>query len=386
MSPDPFGAECMNESSQSSTAAMVSSGESGSAGDSAADSSDSPGPSTGIVVVPEHLPVIVAAGEKPARQGLFTRLIHMLTRRGKSTIRAELTEALEEIGSALPGSFSASERALLQNVLKLRELRVDDVMVPRADIDAVDADDTLADLIVAFRAAGHSRLPVFEDTLDNIIGFVHIKDALQRLTEETPVQRDAEKPGLPVKMLSSALKKKIGTEHIARKVLFVPPSMPVQDLLQQMQATRVHMAIVVDEYGGTDGLVSIEDLLESVVGDIEDEHDEDDGPLVRKISEGVYVADARVELMELQQDLGPDFDPGQHIEEVDTLGGLLFNLEGRVPVRGEVITRFKGFEFEVLAADARRIKRVRIVTRKRATRARPQRETETRSEATPEKS
>ena len=294
-----------------------------------------------------------------------------LTNRGKSTIRAELTEALEDIGTALPGSFSASERALLKNVLKLRELRVDDVMVPRADIDAVDADDTLADLILSFRNAGHSRLPVYEETLDNIVGFVHIKDAMQKMTEEVPVNRDAPKPGLPVKMLSSTLKRRIGSENLARTVLFVPPSMPVQDLLQQMQATHVHMAIVVDEYGGTDGLVSIEDLLESVVGDIEDEHDEDDGPLVRKIDEGTFLADARVELDELREELGPDFDPGEHIEEVDTLGGLLFSLEGRVPVRGEVITRFKGFEFEVLSADARRIKRVRIIVKKRASRAKP---------------
>jgi CBS domain containing-hemolysin-like protein len=254
----------------------------------------------------------------------------------------------------------------------LRELRVDDVMVPRADIDAADADDTLADLIISFRSAGHSRLPVYEDTLDNIIGFVHIKDALQRLTEERPAVRDGSSPGVPVKMLSTALRRKIGTEHMVRKVLFVPPSMPVHDLLQQMQALRLHMAIVVDEYGGTDGLVTIEDLIESVVGDIEDEHDEDDGPLVKKTAEGTFVADARVELTELREVLGPDFDPGEHISEVDTLGGLLFNLEGRVPVRGEVITRFKGFEFEILAADARRIKRVCIVVRKRASRARPQ--------------
>ena len=339
--------------------------------DKAASDSAGSNPSTEIVPFAETMPVLDAAPAKRTGSGLFARVREALTNRGKSTIRADLTEALEEIGSALPGSFSVSERALLRNVLKLRELRVDDVMVPRADIDAVDADDTLADLILSFRKAGHSRLPVYEETLDNIIGFIHIKDALQRMTEEVPVDREAAKPGLPVKMLPSTLKRRIGAENLARTVLFVPPSMPVQDLLQQMQATHVHMAIVVDEYGGTDGLVSIEDLLESVVGDIEDEHDEDDGPLVRKIDEGSFLADARVELDELSEELGPDFDPGEHIEEVDTLGGLLFSLEGRVPVRGEVITRFKGFEFEVLAADARRIKRVRIIVKKRAPRAKP---------------
>ncbi len=330
-----------------------------------------PTPSTEIVPLAQTLPQAPVAAPR-ARPGLFAWLRELLTNRSKSTIRADLTEALGEIGTALPDSFTANERALLRNVLNLRELRVDDVMVPRADIDAVDADDTLADLIISFRSAGHSRLPVYEDTLDNIIGFIHIKDALHRLTEERPAERDdTKRKGVPVRMISTALRRKIGAENLSRKVLFVPPSMPVQDLLEQMQATRIHMAIVVDEYGGTDGLVSIEDLLESLVGDIEDEHDEDDGPLVRKVDETSFIADARVELTELQNELGPDFDAGAHIEEVDTLGGLLFDLEGRVPVRGEVITRFKGFEFEILAADARRIKRVRIVAKKRAVRARP---------------
>jgi CBS domain containing-hemolysin-like protein len=372
----------MNDSDHPSIAAEGPHHETGSQADDAADPPDRSAPSSEIAAFDDVPPDTMPARRKPERQGLFMWLREAIANRGKSTIRAELTEALEDIGSALPDSFSASERALLQNVLKLRELRVDDVMVPRADIDAVDADDTLADLILCFRNAGHSRLPVYEDTLDNIIGFIHIKDALQHLTAETPTPREGGKPAVPVKMLSSALRRRIGAEHIARKVLFVPPSMPVQDLLQQMQATHVHMAIVVDEYGGTDGLVSIEDLLESVVGDIEDEHDEDDGPLVRKVAEGIFIADARVELTELQDELGPDFDPGQHIEDVDTLGGLLFDLEGRVPVRGEVITRFKGFEFEILAADARRIRRVRIVVRKRADRARP---ATRKDEAAPEK-
>ncbi len=361
----------MNDNDHPGIAADGPHTETGSLADDAADPPDRPRQPTDSAPFGEIPPAAEPARRPPARQGLFMRLREVLNNRGKSTIRTELAEALEDIGSALPGSFSANERALLQNVLKLRELRVDDVMVPRADIDAVDSDDTLADLILCFRNAGHSRLPVYEDTLDNIVGFIHIKDALQHLTAETPAPRDNEKPSVPVKMLSSALRHRIGAEHISRKVLFVPTSMPVQDLLQQMQATHVHMAIVVDEYGGTDGLVSIEDLLESVVGDIEDEHDEDDGPLVRKVAEGIFIADARVELTELQQELGPDFDPGGHIEDVDTLGGLLFDLEGRVPVRGEVITRFKGFEFEILAADARRIKRVRIVLRKRADRTRP---------------
>lgn len=312
----------------------------------------------------------------------------LLTNRSGS-LRDDLAEALEGTGTSLPGSFSANERALLQNVLKLGEMRVDDVMVPRADIEAIGADANFAELIVCFRSAGHSRLPVYEDNLDNVIGFVHIKDALERLTAVQPggtrsngnggasasngggsASQGGKGSELPVKFLTQTLRRKVGAKDMVRKVLFVPPSMPVGDLLQQMQATRVHMAVVVDEYGGTDGLVTIEDLLEAVVGDIEDEHDEDDGPLVRAVDEATFIADARAELREVAELIGPDFDPGEHGEDVDTLGGLILDLIDRVPVRGEVITKFKGFEIEILSADARRIRRVRIVRRKRVTRAR----------------
>lgn len=150
-----------------------------------------------------------------------------------------------------------------------------------------------------------------------------------------------------------------------RKLIFVPPSMPVGDLLQKMQTTRVHMAMVVDEYGGTDGLVTIEDLLEAVVGDIEDEHDDEDEDLVKQIDDNVFIADARIELTELQTIIGKDFQPGEHAEDADTLGGLIFDLVDRVPVRGEVVSGFKGFEFEIMQADPRRIRKVRIIRRKR---------------------
>lgn len=315
--------------------------------------------------------------DKTSKTSFFSRLAAVFR---NGSIREDLTEALEGLDGGI-ANFSASERAMLQNVLKLREMRVVDVMVPRADIDAVEASDTLASLILCFRSAGHSRLPVYEENLDRIRGFVHIKDALQRLTAINPEAKTEPRENgngngnsngthLPVKLLGPVLKQKIGTRDFVRKVLFVPPSMPVGDLLAQMQATRVHMAIVVDEYGGTDGLVTIEDLLEAVVGDIEDEHDEDDETLVRKIDDNTYIATARAELSELQEIIGPDFDPGAHAEEVDTLGGLLFDLVDRVPIRGEVISRLKGFEFEILSADARRIKRVRITRRKRPVRPR----------------
>ena len=165
---------------------------------------------------------------------------------------------------------------------------------------------------------------------------------------------------VPVKLVSTVLKQKISKFELVRTAMFVPTFMPVGDLLQSMRASRVHMAIVVDEYGGTDGLVTIEDLLEAVVGEIEDEHDELAAALIRKVGADTYIADARAELKDVRTLLGPDFDPGDYAEDVDTIGGLVFDLAGHVPKRGERVSNLAGFEFEVLAADSRRIKRLRI--------------------------
>lgn len=268
--------------------------------------------------------------------------------------RALQNEAMET------ASLSRAERTMLTNVLKLAGMRVEDVMVPRVDIEAIEDEESLGQLVEKLRDSGHSRLPIFTENMDNIIGMIHIKDAMQHLS--APV----EKPnGSPIKMLNPALKQKLKLLDCARKVLFVPPSMPVGDLLQSMQATRLHMAIVVDEYGGTDGLVTIEDLLEAVVGDIEDEHDDLEAALVTKQNENIYLADARASLEELREVIGADFDPGDIAEEADTLGGLLFALIDRIPVRAEVITLMKGFEFEILQADPRRIRQVRISRKSR---------------------
>jgi CBS domain containing-hemolysin-like protein len=165
---------------------------------------------------------------------------------------------------------------------------------------------------------------------------------------------------MPIRLVSPSLKARLGKLDIVRHVLFVPPLMPVGDLLQQMQLKRVHMAIVIDEYGGTDGVVTIEDLLEAVVGEIEDEHDTEDGPLIRKINSNIFIAAARAEIGEVEGVIGPDFDPGEHGDEVDTIGGLVFALAGHVPVKGEVIGGIKNFEFEVLQADSRQVRRVKI--------------------------
>jgi CBS domain containing-hemolysin-like protein len=272
------------------------------------------------------------------------------------SLRDDLEVALESEANGDTADFSAPERAILHNVLQLSEKRIDDVMVPRADIQAVEADATLGALIAQFRQVGHSRIPIYKESLDNITGFVHVKDALRRITAQVT---DPEKD-LPVRLVSPALRQKIEKLDIIRTVLFVPPLMPVGDLLQQMQRGRVHMAIVIDEYGGTDGLVTIEDLLEAIVGEIEDEHDEAEVALVRKVNSNVFIASARAELDEVKQVIGPDFDPGEHADDIETLGGLVFDLAGHVPAKGEVVNGIKGFEFEVLAADSRQIKRLKI--------------------------
>ena len=293
-------------------------------------------------------------------KAIWHRIKQMLALRTVS-LRDDLQVALDEPGSAETGDFSESERTILQNVLKLGNVSVGDVMVERTDIRAIAMDVNLGTLLARFRQVGHSRMPVYDDGLDNILGFVHVKDALAKITEPvTDPTKD-----VPVKLVSTVLKQKIAKFELVRTAMFVPTFMPVGDLLQSMRASRVHMAIVVDEYGGTDGLVTIEDLLEAVVGEIEDEHDELAAALIRKVGVDSYIADARAELSDVRNLIGPDFDPGEYGDEVDTIGGLVFDLAGHVPKRGEKVTRLEGFEFEILAADSRRIKRLRI-RRKRA--------------------
>ena len=287
-------------------------------------------------------------------QKIWSRLRGLIAMRTVS-LRDDLEVALESENNGGTADFTQSERTILKNVLDLAEKRVEDVMIPRADIEAIESSETLGVLVTRFRQVGHSRMPVYTDSLDNITGFIHVKDALRRITE--PVT-DPE-ASVPVKLVSTPLRSRLEKLDLVRQVLFVPPLMPVGDLLQQMQLKRVHMAVVIDEYGGTDGLVTIEDLLEAVVGEIEDEHD-DDVALVRKVNSNVFIASARAELEEVQEVIGPDFDPGSHADEVDTLGGLVFELAGHVPTKGEHVNGIKGFEFEILQADSRQVKRVKI--------------------------
>jgi CBS domain containing-hemolysin-like protein len=313
--------------------------------------SDSLGPSAPSNPEPPSSPASV-----PARGlSIWNRFRAMLAR-GTVSLRDDLQVALDDQESAESADFSESERTILQNVLKLSNVSVGDVMVERSDIQAIEADVNLGTLIAKFRQVRHSRLPVYDDNLDSILGFIHVKDALGKITEKvTDPTKD-----VPVKLVSSVLKQKIVRLDIMRDAMFVPTFMPVGDLLQSMRASRVHMAIVIDEYGGTDGLVTIEDLLEAVVGEIEDEHDELAASLIRKVGADTYIADARAELSDVRTMIGPDFDPGEYAEDVETIGGLVFDLAGHVPKRGERVTRLDGFEFEILAADSRRIKRLRI--------------------------
>lgn len=285
---------------------------------------------------------------------LWQRLRGLLALRTVS-LRDDLEVALESESNGETADFTQSERTILKNVLDLADKRVEDVMIPRADIEAIDGERTLGELVARFRQVGHSRMPVYKESLDDIVGFIHVKDALRRITE---VVADPEAT-TPVKLVSTALRSRLDRLDLQRQVLFVPPLMPVGDLLQQMQLKRVHMAVVIDEYGGTDGLVTIEDLLEAVVGEIEDEHD-DDVALVRKVNSNVFIASARAELEEVREVIGNDFDPAEHADEVDTLGGLVFELAGHVPAKGEIVTGIKGFEFEVMQADSRQVKRVKI--------------------------
>jgi hemolysin (HlyC) family protein len=235
------------------------------------------------------------------------------------------------------GAIDADERALLERILKLHELSVEDVMVPRVDIVAVEEKTPLDTVVQIMTKDAHSRLPVYRRNLDDVTGMVHIKDVLAQLGSRRPFR----------------------LSKILRKVLFAAPSMKVLELLAQMRETRVHMALVVDEFGGIDGLVTIEDLVEEIVGDIEDEHDEEETPQMVEERRGVVLADARTSIEDFERHYGPVVRDESE-EDIDTLGGLVSSLAGRVPARGELIRHPSGLEFEVVDADARRIRKLRV--------------------------
>jgi CBS domain containing-hemolysin-like protein len=257
---------------------------------------------------------------------------------GESALREAIEELIEESEGENEDLRSTSESSLLLNILKLGDRTAYDVMVPRVDIKAAEDDIDISDLLAIMREHGHSRLPIFHDNLDDIIGIVHIKDLLPFVVDGA----------------SFDLKK------ILREAMFIAPSIRVLDLLLQMRLSRAHMALVVDEFGGIDGLVTIEDLIEQIIGEIEDEHDKVRGPMLIRRSDGTIFADARAPIEDFEELVGPILTDEEREADIDTLGGLVTSLTDRVPSRGELVSHPSGFAFEVLDADPRRIKRLRV--------------------------
>jgi CBS domain containing-hemolysin-like protein len=327
-----------------------------------------------------NLPAVVQPDEitRPSAEGWLLRAIRTLFGWKAGSVRHDLQVVLDATTPDDAG-FSAVERTMLRNILNLHERRIADVMVHRADIIAVKRDIPLGELMDRFENAGHSRLVVYNETLDDPEGIVHIRDLLTFMTGRARVSETAKakrkKPlpaGLDLRAVDLAMP--LHDANIIRKLLYVPPSMRAIDLLAQMQASRIHLALVVDEYGGSDGLVSLEDIVEQIVGEIDDEHDSDEAPSIVRQLDNSFIADARASLDDVRSVIGEDFVTGEAGEEVETLGGYLVSFVGRLPVRGEVISGPGNYEVEVLDADPRRVKRLRIATRKERPTPRTQRE------------
>jgi CBS domain containing-hemolysin-like protein len=302
----------------------------------ATDPAPGPVPLSGSDAAPQQRRLLSELGARLARA--------LRDLRRHSSVQESLEAVIEE-SEREAQQLSQQERLMLGNLLKFGELKIADVMVPRADIIAVEESAPLSELVRIFREAQHSRLPVYRETLDDPLGMIHVKDVLALVEigpDGTLSWRDT-----PVSKLR-------------REVLFAPPAMPALDLLLKMQTSRIHLALVVDEYGGTDGLVSIEDLVEEIVGDIDDEHDVDEEARLVARQDGSFDAEARIDLDDFRERTGIDLGSGEEGEDVDTLGGLVSTLLGRVPVRGEIVVHPAGFEIEILEADPRRIKSLRI--------------------------
>ncbi len=278
-----------------------------------------------------------------SRRGFVDRVRQVLLGRAEHGVRESIAELVQQSADAktedgVVPELDRQERVLIANVLRLRGTTADDVMVPRADIVAMAVDVTLDEALEQIRREGHSRLPVYREQLDEIVGMVHIKDVFAYV-------------GRP-----DAFK----LEAILRKPLLVAPQLPVLDLLLQMRQARMHLALVVDEYGGIDGLLTIEDLVEEIVGDIADEHDEIQGPMITERTDGALDIDARLSTEAFEVRLGAVLTEDEREADIDTVGGLVFTLAGRVPSRGEVVSHPSGLEFRILDSDARRIRRLRV--------------------------
>ncbi len=271
--------------------------------------------------------------------GLIDRVVSLFKNKPDSTLRETLEEFIEDSANGDEGetSISSHEKTLISNILKLRDLCAADVMIPRADIVALPDTATQEDIFALLAETQYSRLPIYHDTLDNVVGCIHVKDILATL----------------------ARGQSLVTKDLAREVPIVSPSIPVLDLLLQMRMSRKHMVLVVDEFGGIDGLVTIGDLIEDIVGQIDDEHDPEYHPEISVQTDGTVVADARVNLEEFEDQFGKMLSDEER-DENDTLGGLVFFIAGRVPVRGEILHHHSGMRFEVIDASARRVNRLCI--------------------------
>jgi magnesium and cobalt transporter len=276
--------------------------------------------------------------------GLLARLRVLLRRHvTEPSVRESIAELVQEAAEAsrtpgTPPELDRHERALINNILRLRETTADDVMIPRADIVAIRCDVTLEQALEQIRIEGHSRMPVYREQLDDVIGMIHVKDLFGYVGKSEA----------------------FSIEKILRRPLLVAPQVPVLDLLAQMRQAHMHLALVVDEYGGIDGLVTIEDLVETITGDISDEHDEAERPMVTERPDGALDVDARLAVEDFEARLGPVLSEDERDADIDTVGGLVFTLAGHVPAKGEVVSHPSGIEFRVLDADARRIRRVRV--------------------------
>ena len=280
------------------------------------------------------------AGKSPFLNKLRSRFWR---RQHEPSVRESIAELVAEAADAPQGpddfqELDRQERALIANVLRLRETTADDVMIPRADIVAMRLDVTLEQALEQIRKEGHSRLPVYREQLDEIVGMVHIKDVFAHASRAET----------------------FNLETILRRPLMIAPQIPVLDLLLQMRQARMHMALVVDEYGGIDGLVTIEDLVETITGDISDEHDEIAGPMLTERPDGMVDIDARLSVETFETRFGVVLTDDERAADIDTVGGLVFTLAGRVPARGEVLGHPSGVEFRVLESDPRRIRRLRV--------------------------
>jgi CBS domain containing-hemolysin-like protein len=314
------------------------------------------------------LPMVVPQPGEP-HEGWLSRVMRILFGWKAAATRADLELVLT--AERAESGFSPTEAAMLKNILGLRETRIESVMVQRADIVAVQQDITIGELVMVFAGAGHSRLVVYNDTLDDPTGMVHIRDLLAFMAARAKIEPNGEPAPLPapdpdpdpdpdLDLAKIDLSMPLVATKIVRELLYAPPSMPALDLLAKMQATRIHLALIIDEYGGSDGLVSIEDLVELIVGDIADEHDEAETAAVTPQSDGSFLAIGRASLDDVRAVIGEEFDVGDAAQEVDTLGGYLVMRAGHVPVRGELVPGPPPFETEVLDADPRRVKRVKI--------------------------